>query len=86
MSRRTSGETRGVQLLDQPFDGLRLVQVPQGAEGALAMRTVDRLQAGVDRPEVDQGPQRQMGQDPVRVGLVLHRPASSASANLAGAQ
>ena len=37
------------------------------------MRTVDRVQAGIDSPEVDQSPQRQMGHGTVWVGLGLHR-------------
>ena len=37
------------------------------------MGTVDRLQAGVDCTQVNESPQRQMGQDAVQVGLGLHR-------------
>ena len=63
------------ELLDQPLHGLRVVHGPQGPQGALAVRAVEGFQAGVDRrSERHQRPDRQVRDDAVRVGLVLHRP------------
>ena len=70
---RLEGTGRG-QLFDETLDGLRVVQVPQGAESPLAMGAVNRIQAGVDRPERHERSHGQVGYHPVRVGLGIHGP------------